>query len=160
MVARVGLQLCLANLESKCCEPLSCEFLEIFHPCPTEREEEKKTGFTLNGNTALKLIGSALKGAGSQLTDDALPSTMKWGPLQRRQWPHLASRLRALRSPSAGKTWHSTFSISLANEEQNALLQWVAYSYAGCIKVQLSLYIPFSDSSSGVQAVGQRWLYS
>lgn len=85
-MARVGLQLCLAILKSKCCELFSCELLEIFHPCPSEREEEKKkTGFTLNGNTALKLIGRALKGAGSQLTDDALPSMIQWGPLQRRQ---------------------------------------------------------------------------
>lgn len=35
------------------------------------------------------------------------------------------------------------------------MLQWMRYSYAGCIRVQLSLYLPFSNSSSGVQAVGQ-----
>lgn len=82
MAARVGLQLCLANLESKCCELPSCELLESFHPCPSQREEKKETGFTLNGNTALKSIGSALKGAGSPLTDDALASMNQRGPLQ------------------------------------------------------------------------------
>lgn len=40
------------------------------------------------------------------------------------------------------------------------MLQWMRYSYAGCIRVQLSLYLPFSNSSSGVQAMGQHWLYS